>query len=62
MSIIKNPYNYTIALSVLRLLSMVLDTVFIGIFIFNKTGRTLDDFIGKTKVISINKKKVSKEI
>lgn len=61
LPLIKNPYNYTIALSILRLLSLVLDTVFIGIFIFNKNGRTLDDFIGKTKVISINKKRVSKE-
>lgn len=61
LPLIKEPYSYTVALSMLRLLSLVLDIVFLSLFVFKKNGRTLDDLIGGTKVISIEKKRVSKE-
>ncbi len=61
LPLIKNGYHFSIALSILLFITYILDIVFILIFIFKKNGRTLDDLIGSTKVIRVEKKRVSKE-
>jgi uncharacterized RDD family membrane protein YckC len=58
---IKNGYAFTISLSILIISTYVLDFLFIILFIFKKNGRTLDDLVGSTKVIRVEKKRVSKE-
>lgn len=57
--LIKNSFVFMVVTSVIQLLSIALDIVFILLFAVKKNGRTLDDLIGRTKVISIPKKNVS---
>ena len=61
LPIIKNGYQFTITLNTLVFISYFIDIVFITMFILKKNGRTLDDLIGSTKVIRVDKKRVSKE-
>lgn len=56
---IKDGFTFTITSYIISLLGVILDVVFIVLFIFKKNGRTLDDLIGSTKVISVSKKSVS---
>ena len=59
--LVKNGYYFSITTSVLTLIAYVLDIVFIILFVFKKNGRSLDDLVGSTKVIRVEKKRVSKE-
>jgi uncharacterized RDD family membrane protein YckC len=61
LPLIKNGYHFSIGISILAILTYIIDIVFILLFIFKKNGRTLDDLLGFTKVIRVDKKRVSKE-
>ena len=61
LPLIKDGYGYNIAISVLSVLTYLLDLVFILLYLVKKNGRTLDDLVGSTKVIRVEKKRVSKE-
>ena len=59
LPIVKNSFVFMIITSLLSIVSVILDVVFLWLFLFKKNGRTLDDLIGKTKVVMIPKKNVS---
>ena len=59
LPLIKNGFTFTVTSYILTILGFVIDFIFITLFIFKKNGRTLDDLIGSTKVISVPKKSVS---
>lgn len=62
MALVKPPFPFMVLIALFTALGFILDFVFVLLYVFKKNHRTLDDLIGNTKVISMPKKNVSKEI
>ena len=59
LPLIKNSYVYMVISVSLTSFAYFIDIVFLLLFVIKKNGRTLDDLVGRTKVIRFDKKSVS---
>ena len=57
MAFVKNALAFVYIYNVISGLGIVMDIIFIAMFVFKKNARSLDDLVGGTKVIDTSMKK-----
>lgn len=62
MGLVKSPLVFMLLSIFITIAGYILDAIFVLLYVFKKNHRTLDDLVAGTKVVSVPKKSVSKEI